>query len=116
VSASTAPAKDSKAHAKPGSSTFVDAAWEYSLTRNWVLALDATYRHTNNTRITGQDPAQSPPSIQLNSGASDAIGFAPALEYNWKPTIGVLLGTRIIALGHNTSTTITPAVAINYVH
>ncbi len=103
-------------HAKPGASTFVDAAWEYSLTRNWVLALDATYRHTANTRITGQDPAQSPPNIQLNSGSSDAVGFAPALEYNWKPTIGVLVGTRIIALGHNTPTTITPAVAINYVH
>jgi hypothetical protein len=103
-------------HAKPGASTFVDAAWEYSLTRNWVLALDATYRHTNNTRITGQDPAQSPPNILLNSGASDAVGFAPALEYNWKPTIGVLVGTRVIALGHNTATTITPAVAINYVH
>jgi hypothetical protein len=105
-----------RGHAKPGPSSYVDAAWEYSLTRNWVLALDATYRHTNNTRITGQDPAQSPPSIQLNSGSSDAIGFAPALEYNWKPTIGVLVGTRIIALGHNTPTTITPAVAINYVH
>jgi|HubBroStandDraft_6_1064221.scaffolds.fasta_scaffold13233_3 hypothetical protein len=103
-------------HAKPGASTFLDGAWEYSLTRNWVLALDATYRHTNNTRITGQDPAQSPPNVQLNSGSSDAVGFAPALEYNWKPTIGVLLGTRIIALGHNTPTTITPAVAINYVH
>jgi hypothetical protein len=103
-------------HAKPGASTFVDAAWEYSLTRNWVLALDATYRHTNNTRIIGQDPAQSPSNIKLNSGSSDAIGFAPALEYNWKPTIGVLVGTRIIALGHNTPTTITPAVAINYVH
>jgi len=103
-------------HAKPGASTFVDAAWEYSLTRNWVLALDATYRHTANTRITGQDPAQSPPNIRLNSGSSDAVGFAPALEYNWKPTIGVLVGTRIIALGHNTPTTITPAVAINYVH
>ena len=103
-------------HAKPGPSTFVDAAWEYSLTRNWVLALDATYRHTANTRITGTDPTQSPPNIQLNTGRSDAIGFAPALEYNWKPTIGVLVGTRIIALGHNTPTTITPAVAINYVH
>jgi hypothetical protein len=103
-------------HAKPGASTYVDAAAEYSLTRNWVLALDATYRHTYNTRITGADPTQSPPNIQLNSGSSDAIGFAPALEYNWKPTIGVLVGTRIIALGHNTSTTITPAVAINYVH
>jgi len=103
-------------HAKPGASTFVDAAWEYSLTRNWVLALDATYRHTNNTRITGYDASQTPPNIQQNTGSSDAIGFAPALEYNWKPTIGVLVGTRIIALGHNTPTTITPAVAINYVH
>lgn len=103
-------------HAKPGASTYVDAAWEYSLTRNWVLALDATYRHTNNTRITGDDPSQIPPNIQLNSGSSDAIGFAPALEYNWKPTIGVLVGTRIIALGHNTPTTITPAIALNYVH
>jgi hypothetical protein len=103
-------------HAKPGPSTFLDAAWEYSLTRNWVLALDATYRHTANTRITGYDASQTPPNIQLNSGSSDAIGFAPALEYNWKPTIGVLLGTRIIALGHNTPTTITPAVALNYVH
>jgi len=103
-------------HAKPGPSTYIDAAWEYSLTRNWVLALDATYRHTNNTRITGTDPTRTPPNIQLNSGSSDAIGFAPALEYNWKPTIGLLLGTRIIALGHNTPTTITPAVAINYVH
>jgi hypothetical protein len=103
-------------HAKPGASTFLDAAWEYSLRRNWVLALDATYRHTANTRITGNDPAQSPPNIQLNSGSSDAVGFAPALEYNWKPTIGVLVGTRIIALGHNIPTTITPAAAINYVH
>jgi hypothetical protein len=103
-------------HAKPGASTYVDAAWEYSLTRNWVLALDATYRHTANTRITGTDPTQSPPNIQLITGSSDAIGFAPALEYNWKPTIGVLVGTRIIALGHNIPTTITPAVAINYVH
>jgi hypothetical protein len=103
-------------HAKPGASPYVDAAWEYSLTRNWVLALDTTYRHTNNTRITGNDPSQAPPNIQLNTGSSDAIGFAPALEYNWKPTIGVLLGTRIIALGHNTPTTITPAIALNYVH
>ncbi len=103
-------------HAKPGASLFVDAAWEYSLTRNWVLALDATYRHTGNTRLTGYDMTQSPPEVQKNSGSSDAVGFAPAIEYNWKPTLGVLLGTRVVAIGHNTSTTITPAVAINFVH
>jgi hypothetical protein len=102
--------------AKPGGSFFVDAAWEYSLTRNWVLALDATYRHTGNTRITGYDMGESPPNIVQNTGSSDAVGFAPAIEYNWKPTLGVLLGTRIIAIGHNTATTITPAIAINIVH
>jgi hypothetical protein len=102
--------------AKPGGSFFVDAAWEYSLTRNWVLALDATYRHTGNTRITGYDMGESPPNIVRNTGSSDAVGFAPAIEYNWKPTLGVLLGTRIIAIGRNTATTITPAIAINIVH
>ena len=102
--------------AKPGGSFFVDAAWEYSLTRNWVLALDATYRHTGNTRITGHDMGESPPNIGQNTGYSDAVGFAPAIEYNWKPTLGLLLGTRIIAIGHNTATTITPAIAINIVH
>jgi hypothetical protein len=103
-------------HAKPGGSFFVDAAWEYSLTRNWVLALDATYRHTGNTRVTGYDTGENPPQVVRNTGSSDAVGFAPAIEYNWKPTLGVLLGARVIAIGHNTATTITPAVAVNIVH
>ena len=103
-------------HAKPGASSFVDAAWEYSLTRKWVLALDATYRHTGNTRVTGYDVGETPPGVKLNSGSSDAVGFAPAIEYNWKSTLGVLLGTRVIAIGHNTAMTITPAIALNFVH
>jgi len=110
-----------RGHAKPGSSNLVDASWEYSLTRKWVLATDVTYRHGGSTRTTGYnvlDPnsMQNPSSIQLNSGSSDTLGFAPAIEYSWKPSLGVLLGTRVIAPGHNTSTTITPALAINFVH
>ena len=110
-----------RGHAKPGGPFFADAAWEYSLTRSWVLALDVTYRHTGNTRVTEYnilDPnsVQNPPSIRLNSGSSDAFGFAPEIEYNWKPNLGVLLGTRVIPASHNTNATITPAVAINFVH
>lgn len=106
-----------RAHAKPGSSVFVDASWEYSLTRGWVLALDATYRYADNTAVTGHnvlDPTQ--PSIHLNSGTSDAFGLAPAVEYNWKRNLGVLVGVRLIPAGRNTPVTITPAVAINFVH
>jgi hypothetical protein len=109
-----------RGHAQPANSLFVDASWEYSLTRKWVLALDATYRHEGNTRVSGHNILDigelGSSSIQLNSGSSEAFGFAPAIEYSWKPNLGVLLGTRIIAVGHNTPTTITPAIAINFVH
>ena len=105
--------------AQPGSSLSIDAAWEYSVTRSWVLALDATYRNTGNTRITGsyaQSAAQAAANVSLNSGWSDAYGLAPAVEYSWKPYLGVLLGVRLIPAGHNTADTITPAIAINFVH
>ena len=110
-----------RGHAKPGSSLFVDASWEYSLTRNWVLALDLTYRHEGNTRVSGYnilDPnsLQNPPSIRVDAGSSEAFGFVPAIEYSWKPNLGVIVGIRTIAAGRNTAATITPAVAINYVH
>lgn len=104
-------------HAKPGSSFFVDAAWEYSVTRRWALALDATYRNTRNTRVTGYDSesGHGMMPVEMDSGVSDAYGFAPAIEYSWRPNIGVLLGVRLIPVGRNTNETITPTIAINFV-
>jgi hypothetical protein len=105
-----------RGNAKPGSSFLVDPSWEYSVTRSWVLALDATYRHNWNTRVTGYNSLQNPSGILLDSGSSEVFAFAPAVEYSWKPTLGVLLGTRVIPPTHNTHATVTPAVAINFVH
>jgi hypothetical protein len=107
-----------RGNAKPGSSFLADSSWEYSVTRKWVLALDITYRHTWNTRVNGYNidsgGAQTPSSVWLGSG--DAFAFAPAIEYSWKPNLGVLLGTRVIPPSHNTKASVTPAVAINFVH
>lgn len=105
-----------RGHAKPAPSVFLDAAWEYSLTKHWVLALDATYRHQGNTPATGYSLSDPTQPVRLNSGSSDAFGLAPAIEYNWSPTLGVLLGMRVIPVGRNTVSTITPAVALNIVH
>jgi hypothetical protein len=104
--------------AHPGSSLFLDASFEYSATRSWVMALDATYRNTANTRVTGNyaQNSSSTATLETNSGWSDAYGLAPAVEYSWRPWIGVLLGVRLIPAGHNTSDTITPAIAVNIVH
>lgn len=109
-----------RGHSEPGASFLVDASWEYSLTRRWVLASDATYRHNGNTLVIGnnilnRNGAQSS-GIRTDSGSSEAFALAPAVEYSWKPNLGVLLGARLILGGHRTATSITPAVAINFVY
>jgi hypothetical protein len=86
------------------------------VTKHWVLALDATYRYQGNTAVGGYNISRPTQSIQVNSGDTDAFGLAPAIEYNWKRNLGVLVGARVIPAGHNTGFTITPAVAINFVH
>ena len=40
-------------HAYPGDGVTVDAAAEYSVTRNWVLAMDVVYQYNANTRVRG---------------------------------------------------------------
>jgi hypothetical protein len=106
---------------RPGGSFFADLAGEYSLTQRWVLALDATFSHTGDSRVTGTnglDPngAQEPSAVRLMSGSSDGLGAAPAIEYSWSSSLGVILGVRLNAAGHNATASVTPAVAINFVH
>ena len=109
-------------HAWPGDSFSVDAV-EYSLTRNWVLALDVVYQHEDGTQVTGTVSAAAlpmaggPPGTQFeqHSGSSYSVAFAPAIEYNWTSRIGMLLGVRIIEIGRNTTATVTPAIALNMV-
>ncbi|MEP7066451.1 MAG: transporter [Gemmatimonadota bacterium] len=107
--------------AKPGAVFASGIAAEYSLTQRWVLAFDAQFNHYWNTRVSGfdsNDPVSvaNAPSILLNSGSHHSFAFAPALEYSWTPNIGVLLGTRFIPAGKGTISSITPAIAINFVH
>jgi hypothetical protein len=94
--------------ASPGASWFVDSSWEYSATRNWVLACDVLYQHDASTRVSGGP-------IQYESGKSWRLGLVPAVEYNWTGRVGVIVGARWIAAGRNTDATITPVAAINII-
>ena len=110
-----------RGNAKPGQAAFADLAGEYSVTKKWVAALDVEYHFNGNTNVSGFDMlasagSQSFSSVETNSGSIGQIIFAPAVEFNWKHNLGVLVGTRIIEVGHNITPSITPAIAINYVH
>jgi outer membrane putative beta-barrel porin/alpha-amylase len=99
--------------AYPGDAFSVDLAGEYSATRNWVLALDIVYQYGASTRITSRLPAA--PAYPVDTGSSYALIFAPAIEYNFSSAVGVIFGVRIIEIGRNLSTSVTPAVAVNMV-
>lgn len=94
-------------HAHPGNSVSFDNAWEYSITRNWVLATDFYYDHDAATTL------RDASGTRTRSHASDTFAVVPAVEYNWSPRVGAIFGTRYIpAWGHNTRS-VTPVVAIS---
>jgi hypothetical protein len=103
--------------ARPGAASTADLAVEYSLTRSWVLALEFNDRYQARTRVRGAeapDPAGLP-DVRLDAPPANTFALAPAVEYSWTPNLGVLLALRVIPPGHNTSRSITPAIAINIV-
>ena len=96
-------------HALPGLSSSADLAAEYSMTQRWVLALDAAYGWNGDTRVEGAN-------VHLRTGWSESLALAPAVEYNMSSRVGVLLGVRFIDIGHNTTNSISPALAVNMVY
>jgi hypothetical protein len=96
-------------HARPGSKTTIIGAVEYSLTRQWVLALDLIHESTARTKLDGRYPSGS--LVKQAFPSTNDTGFAPAVEYNWSDRSGILLGVWITPKGHNSRSSIVPALA-----
>lgn len=94
--------------AVPGGAFFADNSWEYSLSRRVAIANDVFYSWNGATRVTGQP-------LVTGFRSSHAAGVAPAVELSFTQNLGVLLGVRVIP-GGSTTGSITPAIAINFVH
>ncbi|NUR44756.1 MAG: transporter [Sphingomonas sp.] len=99
-----------RGHARPGSKTTVILGAEYSLTREWVLAFDVEADHWGKTHVTGHDATGA--LVDQTSANSWNVGFAPGVEYNWSDRAGAIFGVWIVPKGHNTRSSVTPAIAI----
>jgi opacity protein-like surface antigen len=104
---------------RPGNSLVVDAAWEYSVTRNWVLALDVEYARFSSTHVAGVDLKGDGGALQsvvaLNSGPGHTWSLAPAIEYNFNSRVGIIAGAKLTIAGQNASAVIIPVAAVNIV-
>ncbi len=98
--------------AQPGDSFLVNLAVEYSVTRNWVAAIDLAWQRDASTKVTGTVGGSA---FERRYPVSKALILAPAVEYNFNPRVGVIVGARIVPAGRNTTASVTPAIAVNYV-
>ena len=101
--------------ARPGESATFDAAFEYSATRNWVVAMDILGERDSNTHTLGYVATGLSRRYVADSRPSDVLVFAPALEFNWNANLGVIVGARVVGLGRNAAQTIAGVVALNMV-
>jgi len=108
-----------RGRAAPGNQLTLNPSLEYSITRNWVFALDLVYQRDDTTRLrgVGLDPVTSAPvPVDADFGSAWRFGVVPAFEYNWSGAVGLIVGARWFAAGRNTGATLTPAIALNMVY
>ncbi|MET3667957.1 transporter [Caulobacter sp. 1776] len=98
--------------AQPGDSFLVNLAFEYSITRNWVAAMDLAWQRDDSTKVTGRLGGGG---FERRYPVSKALILAPAVEYNFNSSVGVIVGARIVPAGRNVTASVTPAIAVNYV-
>lgn len=105
-------------HASPGDSFLAIVAAEYSITRNWVAALDVQYQHDSKTSVAGSVASTLGASATIRNTfpATDALSVAPAIEYNFNGNVGIIAGAIWTVAGHNTSASVIPVVAVNIVY
>jgi hypothetical protein len=102
--------KGTKGTVYPAQNFQYDTAIEISITRRWVFAMDFVGTWTGKTRFKGKTslPVSSPRSLQFS--------LAPAIEYNWNDSIGIIFGPWFTIAGKNAVKFISGVFAFNYYH
>jgi hypothetical protein len=99
---------------KPGAMWTADLAGEFTLTQNWALVMEGFTSHRQATHFKGTvgEVSDGRPG-SIGRGAQVLYTLAPAIEYNFTSTIGLLAGTWFTVRGHNATHFNTYVVALN---
>jgi hypothetical protein len=95
--------------AMPGISSVFGIGAGYGLDQRWVLAFDLVQNFANGARVRGVDGSSTANS---NAPANSGTEIAPAVEYNWSDSIGVIAGVEYTVAGRNTASYFAPQIAL----
>ena len=83
----------------PGNLLQIIFGGEVTLNQNWVVAYDIEYNHKNRSRFHGKTPSRS----AVGGPSSEQLSIAPAIEYNWSPSMGAIAGIWFSLVGRNSA-------------
>lgn len=92
--------------ARPGNSFTADLGLELSINQPWVIALDFVYNCTNSLHFYGNPGTTTkngPTPASVAGGFNDQFSLAPAVEYNFNDSMGLLGGVWFTVYGRNAS-------------
>jgi hypothetical protein len=90
----------------PGDFTQLTLSFEFCLSQNWSLALDAEYNHMNKSRFKGH--THTPSTLP----SYEQFILAPAVEYTWSENFGIIAGSWFTVAGRNTNEFVGGVIAI----
>lgn len=86
---------------------------EYSISSRWVAALDVTASRESDQHITGYAPGDGGlQRIDQRRPASSSISMAPAIEYHFSPSVGLIAGVEFSVGGRNSGAFVSPQIAL----
>lgn len=99
----------------PGQQMSLDASVEVMLSQRWAFACDAVGTWTTKSHYSG-NPGYTITGAKAPLGTRSAAQFAlaPAIEYNWNESLGMIAGSWFVIAGRNTAQFVSGVIAINY--
>ncbi len=94
----------------PGNSFTTILSFEYTLTKNWVLALDNLYTYNDRTRFKGDS------LIPVGGPRTNQLSFAPAIEYNFNENLGLIGGAWFSVWGSEISGFAGGVISLSYTY
>lgn len=108
-------AEDTKGTVHPGNTFSTLLGLEYSMTLHWALALDVANVYGNKTTFRGKRGTNADGTPATVGGPSfDQISLAPAIEYNFNESVGIIAGAWFTVAGRNTQQFASGVIAVNW--
>ena len=100
--------------ANPGDSRAVDLATELSLTQNWVAVMEVNASKRNASRFKGMTGIKDMDDFDtIGHEVGKQVSLAPALEFNFTPTVGLIGGVWFPVYGRSTPKFVSYDLALN---